>query len=84
MEIIWADTRAVSRGKNELIGKVKMAVDDVISIMEQVIEYGYIPSPLPVLQPPGGTFQKLSHDAIFTVCSHTFTLFWLRKTSMIV
>ena len=34
--------------------------------------------------PPGGTFQKLSRDAIFTMCSHTFTLLWLRKTSVIV
>ena len=29
-------------------------------------------------------FKKLSHDTIFTMCSHTFTLFWLRKTSVIV
>ena len=41
-------------------------------------------SPLPFLQPPDGTFQKLLHSAIFTVCSHTFTLFWLRKTSVII
>ena len=32
---------------------------------------------------PGGTFN-LSIDAIFTMCSHTFTLFWLRKTSVTV
>ena len=32
-------------------------------------------SPLLVLQTRGGTFQKLSRDAIFVVCSHTFTLF---------
>ena len=38
---------------------------------------------LPVLHPPGGTFQKHSCDAIFTVCSHTFTLFWSRKASVI-
>ena len=33
------------------------------------------PSPFPVLQPPGVTFQGYPRDAIFTVCSHTFTLF---------
>ena len=38
---------------------------------------------LPFLQPPGGTFQKLSSDAILVVCSHTFT-FWLRKKSVTV
>ena len=27
---------------------------------------------------------KSSSDAIFVVCSHTFTLFWLRKTAMSV
>ena len=27
---------------------------------------------------------ELSQNAIFTVCSHTFTLFWSRKTSVIV
>ena len=26
----------------------------------------------------GGTFKKLSNDAIFVVCSHTFAPFWLR------
>ena len=31
------DTRTMSRGQNELIGKFKMAVDDVISIKEQVM-----------------------------------------------
>ena len=36
--------RAVSRGQNELIGKFKMAVGDVISIREQVMEYMYIPT----------------------------------------
>ena len=28
--------------------------------------------------------KKLTHDAIFIVCLHTFTLFWLRKTSVII
>ena len=30
-----------------------------------------------------GTFPNLSHGTVFTMCSHTFTLFWLRKTSVI-
>ena len=38
------NTRAVSRGQNELIGKFKMAAGDVISIRGQVIEYMYIPT----------------------------------------
>ena len=37
-EIEWkfteVNTRAVSRGQNELIGKLKMAVSDMISIRE--------------------------------------------------
>ena len=33
---------------------------------------------------PGGTFQKLCSDVIFVVCSHTFTLFWLRKMSVTI
>ena len=33
-------------------------------------------------QPPGGTFRKLSSDAVFVVCSQTFTLFRLRKTAV--
>ena len=37
------NTRAVSRGQNELIGKFKMAVGDVISIRGQGMEYMYIP-----------------------------------------
>ena len=32
-------------------------------------------SPSIPLQSPGGTFQKLSSDAIFVVCSHTFAPF---------
>ena len=28
-----------------------------------------------LLQTPGGTFRKLSSDAVFVVCSQTFTLF---------
>ena len=38
--------------------------------------------------PPGGVVRQEGGGeegmAIFTVCSYTFTLFWLRKTSMIV
>ena len=41
------------------------------------------PSPLPVSQPPDDTFQKHPHEAIFTVFSHTFTLFWSRMASVI-
>jgi hypothetical protein len=33
------NTRAVSGGQNELIGKFKMAAGDVISIRGQVVEY---------------------------------------------
>ena len=42
------------------------------------------PPSLPLSQPPGGIFQKLSCDAIFVMCLHTFTLFWLRKTSVTI
>ena len=38
------NTRALSRGQNELIGKLKMAAGDVISIRGQVMEYTYIPT----------------------------------------
>ena len=41
------------------------------------------PSPLPVLQPAGCTFQKHPRDVIFTAYSHTFTHFWSRKASVI-
>ena len=30
------------------------------------------------------TVKMAPHGTIFTVCSHTFTLFWLRKTSVII
>ena len=33
------NTRAVSRGQNELVGKFKMAVGDMVSIRGQVMEY---------------------------------------------
>ena len=36
------NTRAVSRGQNKLIGKLKRAAGNVISIMGQVLEYKYI------------------------------------------
>ena len=42
------------------------------------------PPSLPLSQPPGGIFQRLCSDVIFAVCSHTFTLFWLRKTSVTI
>ena len=34
----------MSRGQNELIGKFKMVAGNEISIMEQVMEYMYIPT----------------------------------------
>ena len=33
------------------------------------------PPPFLSHNPPDGTFPKLPHGAIFTVCPHTFTLF---------
>ena len=45
--------------------------------------FNFHPS-LPLLQPPVGTFRKLSSDVIFVVYSCTFALFWLRKTSVTV
>ena len=41
------------------------------------------PPSLPLSEPPGATFQKLSSDAIFAMCSHIF-LFRLRKTSVTI
>ena len=38
------NTRAVSRGQNELIGKFKVAAGDMVSIRGQVMEYTYIPT----------------------------------------
>ena len=38
------NTRTVSRGQNEMIGELKMAAGDVISIRGQVMEYTYIPT----------------------------------------
>ena len=38
------NTKDVSRGQDELIGKFKMADCDVISIRGQVMEYTYIPT----------------------------------------
>ena len=38
------NARAVSRGQNELIGKFKIAADDVISIRGQAMEYTDIPT----------------------------------------
>ena len=34
----------MSRGQDEMIGKFKIAADDVISIRGQVMEYTYIPT----------------------------------------
>ena len=38
------NTRAVSRRQNELVGKFKMAADDMVSIRGQVMEYTDIPT----------------------------------------
>ena len=38
------DTRAVSRGQNELIGEFTMVTGDVISIRGLVVKYTYIPT----------------------------------------
>ena len=38
------NTRAVSRGQNELVGKFKIAAGDMVSIRGQVMEYTYIPT----------------------------------------
>ena len=58
------NTRAVSRGQNELIGN-----------------FPSIPSSLAT---PWWHLWKSSCDAIYTMCSDKFTLFWLRKTSEII
>ena len=77
------------RGQNELIGNFKMAAGYVISIWGQVMEYTYIPvqcwsvcvihnlnsSPIPMVSHVG---------TVCTVWSRSFTLFWLRKSSVIV
>ena len=42
-ELSEVNTRAVSRGKNELAGKFKMAAGDMVCIQGQVMEYTYIP-----------------------------------------
>ena len=38
------NTRAVSRGQNNLIGEFKMTEGDVMTIRGQVMEYTYIPT----------------------------------------
>jgi hypothetical protein len=42
-KLFEVNTRAVSRGQNELVGKFKMVVGDMVSIRGQVMEYTYIP-----------------------------------------
>ena len=42
--LLEVNTRAVSRGQDELIGKLKIAAVDVISTRRQVLEYMYIPT----------------------------------------
>jgi hypothetical protein len=56
---------------------IVLTSDDFHSIFPQ--------SPLlPISHPVSGSYPKLSRGAVFTVCSHTFTLFWMRKTFVIV
>ena len=38
------NTRAVSRGKNEFVGKFKMAAGNIVCIWGQAMEYTYIPT----------------------------------------
>ena len=38
------NTKAVSRGQNEWVGKFKMAAGDMVSIRGQVLRYIYIPT----------------------------------------
>ena len=38
------NTRALSRGQNELVGKFKIVAGDMVSIRGQVMEYTYIPT----------------------------------------
>jgi hypothetical protein len=71
------NTRAVSRGQNELIGKFKMAVGDMISISGQAMEYTYIPTGIKMvvceiwcgLQPEGVSWRRTSgHSFYWTDC----------------
>ena len=57
--------------------------DDFHSIFIQFSLHPLHSSLLIVLHSPC-EYSKLSHDAIFTMCSHTFILFWSRKTSVTV
>jgi hypothetical protein len=43
-KLFEVNVRAVSRRQNELVGKFKMAVGDMVSIRGQVMEYMYIPT----------------------------------------
>ena len=41
--------RAVSRRKNELVAKFKMAAGDMVSIRGQVMEYTHIPTGIKII-----------------------------------
>jgi len=43
-KISEVNTRAVSRGQNELTGKLMMVAVDMVCIRGQVMEYTYIPT----------------------------------------
>ena len=52
--------------------------------MVMYIKPQMISIPPPFLSHTHLSLPKQSHSAIFTVYSHTFTLIWLRKTSVII
>ena len=43
-KLSYVNSRAVSRGQNELVGKFKMVAVDMVSSRGQVMEYTYIPT----------------------------------------
>ena len=54
------------------------------SINHRWFPFNFVSIPISSRTHSGGTLPNLSCGAVFTVCSHTFTLFWLRKTSEII
>ena len=43
-KLFKVNARAVFRGQNELVGKFKMTVGDMVNVSGQVMEYMYIPT----------------------------------------
>ena len=56
------NARAVSREQNKLVGKLKMAAGDKVSIRGQVMEYMYIPT---------GIKREMVRSGVD--CIHTYT-----------